>query len=93
RHLPDAVVEGMRDGFEKAGVVIKTVPQGAATSVWAATADELTTQGGKYLLDCRVAPPISEETPRQGYETWAYDEASEKTLWEKSEALTGVAFP
>ena len=93
RHLPEAVVEGMREGFEKAGVAVKNVPQGAATSVWAATAAELSEHGGAYLLDCHVAPPISEEVPRQGYEKWAYDEASAKGLWAKSEALTGVSFP
>ena len=93
RHLPEAVVEGMREGFEKAGVAVKNVPQGAATSVWAATAPELAEHGGAYLLDCHVAPPISEEVPRQGFETWAYDEASAKALWAKSEALTGVSFP
>lgn len=93
RHLPPAVVEGMREGFEKAGVAVKNVPQGAATSVWAATAAELSEHGGAYLLDCHVAPPISEEVPRQGFETWAYDEANAKALWSKSEALTGVSFP
>jgi len=93
RHLPAAVVEGMREGFEKAGVAVKNVPQGAATSVWAATAAELSEHGGAYLLDCHVAPPISEEVPRQGYEKWAYDEANAKALWAKSEALTGVSFP
>lgn len=92
RHLPPAVVEGMREGFEKAGVAVKNVPQGAATSVWAATAAELAEHGGAYLLDCHVAPPISEEVPRQGFETWAYDEANAKALWSKSEALTGVSF-
>lgn len=93
RHLSDAVVAGMREGFEKAGVSVKTVAQGAATSVWAATAEQLSEHGGAYLLDCHVAPPISEEVPRQGFETWAYDEANAKALWEKSEALTGISFP
>lgn len=93
RHLPAAVVDGMREGFEKAGIAVKNVPQGAATSVWAATAPELTEHGGAYLLDCHIAPPISEEVPRQGYEKWAYDEVSAKALWERSEALTGVSFP
>lgn len=92
RHLPDAVVSGMREGFEKAGVQVKDVPQGAATSVWAATAPELERHGGAYLLDCQVAPPVSEDNPRLGYETWAYDEASAKALWEKSEELTGISF-
>ena len=92
RHLPQAIVDGMRDGFEKAGVQVKNVPQGAATSIWAATAAELTEHGGAYLLDCQVAPPISEEVPRQGYESWAYDDEKAAALWTKSEELTGVAF-
>ena len=45
RHLPASVVEGMREGFGKAGIAVKNVPQGAATSVWAATAAELAEHG------------------------------------------------
>ena len=35
--------------------VMKTIPQGAATQVWAATASELEGFGGRYLEDCAVA--------------------------------------
>ena len=34
--------------------------QGAATSVWAATAPELAGRGGIYLENCQVAEPAAE---------------------------------
>ena len=45
----------------------KTVPQGAATTVWAATAPELDAHGGAYLEDCgdRGAEPGSGLTRRR----------------------------
>jgi len=92
RHLPEAIVEAMRAGFEEAGIVPKTVPQGAATSVWAATSPELIDHGGAYLLDCQIAKPTSEEDPRTGYAAWAYDPSGAERLWSQSEELTGVPF-
>ena len=92
RHLPDAVIKAMRAGFEDAGIVPKTVPQGAATSAWAATSPELTDHGGAYLLDCQIAKPTSEEDPRTGYAPWAYDRSGAERLWGESEELTGVSF-
>lgn len=92
RHLPDALLDAMRENFASAGIVQKSVPQGAATSVWAATAASLTTHGGAYLLDCQVAQPTTEEDPRTGYAPWAYDEAGAERLWAQSEELTGVRF-
>ena len=92
RHLPDSIVDAMAENFEKMGVQEKSIPQGAATSVWAASAAELTEHGGAYLLDCHVAQPITEEDPRNGHAPWAYDRAGAEQLWSKSEALTGVRF-
>ena len=92
RHLPEEIVAGMREGFESAGVQIKSVPQGAATSCWAATAPELADHGGAYLLDCQLAEPVTEENPRSGYAPWAYDEEGAKRLFVESEKLTGVRF-
>ena len=92
RHLPEAVIEGMRANFAERGLQVKNVPQGAATSVWAATAEELADHGGAYLLDCRVAEPITEENPSGGYAPWAYDEENAQRLWTESEQLTGVSF-
>ncbi|NNL65266.1 MAG: hypothetical protein HKP30_03385, partial [Myxococcales bacterium] len=92
RHLPQAILDGMRANFEQRGVQVKSVAQGAATSVWAATAPELADHGGAYLADCQIAEPIRDENATGGYAPWAYDEASAKRLWTESEKLTGVRF-
>lgn len=92
RHLPDTVVERMREELEGAGVRIKTVQQGAATSVWAATAPELSDHGGAYLLDCQVAEAVTAKNPRNGFAPWAYDQESAERLFHDSEKLTGIRF-
>ncbi len=92
RHLPDAVVDGMKAHFEKLGVAEKSVPQGAATSVWAATAAELADHGGSYLHDCQISAPVTEDRPRFGHAPWAYDREGAEKLWAQSEELTGVRF-
>jgi NAD(P)-dependent dehydrogenase (short-subunit alcohol dehydrogenase family) len=89
RHLTEEMIEGMRAEFEGRGLVFKSVPQGAATSVWAATAPELADHGGAYLLDCRVAGPMTPDDPN-GYAPWAFDPEAEARLWAASEELTGV---
>jgi NAD(P)-dependent dehydrogenase (short-subunit alcohol dehydrogenase family) len=61
----------------------KTVEQGAATSVWAATAPELESQGGAYLADTEV-------TDRHA--PWARDPEAAKRLWALSEDLVGQTF-
>ncbi|MDA0977297.1 MAG: SDR family NAD(P)-dependent oxidoreductase [Proteobacteria bacterium] len=38
-------------------MTFKEIPQGAATSVWVATAPELEGVGGQYALDCRLVDP------------------------------------
>ncbi len=62
----------------------KTVEQGAATSVWAATAPELDAQGGTYLADCEVT---DQHAP------WARDPESAARLWTLTEDLVGERFP
>lgn len=61
---------------------IKTEAQGAATTVWAATAPSLREHGGAYLADCQLA----ESTPE------ATDPDTARRLWELSErwVATGV---
>ena len=54
---------------------MKTVEQGAATSIFAATAPQLAGQSGAYLSDCRVAQPTSE----------ALDAALIDKVWTQSE--------
>ena len=61
---------------------LKTIPAGAATSVWAATAPELAATGGVYLADCQIAEASE----------YALSEASASRLWAMSEDLVGQHF-
>jgi NAD(P)-dependent dehydrogenase (short-subunit alcohol dehydrogenase family) len=72
----------------------KTIPQGAATSVWAgfvAPADEV---GGRYCENCHVSEIteglISPVSP--GVRPYALDPEHAKALWAKSEAMVGERF-
>jgi NAD(P)-dependent dehydrogenase (short-subunit alcohol dehydrogenase family) len=72
----------------------KTPEQGAATSVWAATAPELEAHGGAYLEDVAVAPPAPAVEVRAaeniGVKAYAQDPAAAARLWAWSAQLTGV---
>jgi NAD(P)-dependent dehydrogenase (short-subunit alcohol dehydrogenase family) len=74
----------------------KTIPQGAATSVWAAViarADEI---GGRYCANCQVAEIVRDEpavTPlSEGVLAYALDPDNAEALWRKSEKLVGESF-
>lgn len=66
--------------------VTKSVAQGAATTVWAATARALEGKGGMYLEDCHVSVPVKEGwgLVDPGYVEATYDEEVARRLWEES---------
>ena len=70
----------------------KTVPQGAATSVWAGVVASPDEVGGRYCEDCHVAELVEGEGIRAGVRPYALDPERAKTLWAKSEALVGERF-
>lgn len=70
---------------------MKTPAQGAATSVWAATAKELQGIGGLYLEDCAEAAPWKEDAPWSGVLPHALDAGAAERLWSVSEEMTGLA--
>jgi NAD(P)-dependent dehydrogenase (short-subunit alcohol dehydrogenase family) len=70
----------------------KTIPQGAATSVWSgivAPADEV---GGRYCEDCHVAELVEGDGLRGGVRAYALDPEHAKALWAKSEEMVGEHF-
>jgi NAD(P)-dependent dehydrogenase (short-subunit alcohol dehydrogenase family) len=71
----------------------KTIPQGAATSVWAACVADAELIGGKYCEDCHVAE-VTEGTElmRGGVRPYAVDPKNAQALWRKSEAMVGERF-
>jgi NAD(P)-dependent dehydrogenase (short-subunit alcohol dehydrogenase family) len=72
----------------------KTVPQGAATSVWAAIVAGAEEIGGRYCEDCQVSQvihgPISPMSP--GVMPYAVDSEYAQALWAKSEEMIGERF-
>ncbi|WP_298300954.1 SDR family NAD(P)-dependent oxidoreductase [uncultured Erythrobacter sp.] len=69
----------------------KSIPQGAATQVWAATASELEGRGGVYCEDCNIAK-VDDISRNSGVRSYALDKASADQLWALSEQMTGAAF-
>ena len=70
---------------------LKSVEQGAATSVWAATSPDLAGQGGIYLEDCHIAEAAAPGS-EGGVESYAVDHSAADRLWELSENLVGQTF-
>lgn len=63
----------------------KTIPQGAATTVYAATSPDLDGQGGLYLEDCHVAEVAHDPAATDGVRAYAIDPAIADALWAYSE--------
>jgi NAD(P)-dependent dehydrogenase (short-subunit alcohol dehydrogenase family) len=88
RHLTEeslSALAGARRG--RAAPKWKSIPQGAATSVWAVTAPELVDHGGRYLEDCGVAPLVEEAGAENGVMRYAQDPDHADELWSWSEAV------
>ena len=90
RHVDPAVLAAAR---RSAGAPseLKTVGQGAATTVLAAVHPDLDGVGGVYLEDCAPAPVLgarSEADGRHGVAPFALDLANARRLWEVSERLS-----
>jgi NAD(P)-dependent dehydrogenase (short-subunit alcohol dehydrogenase family) len=74
-------------------MVYKSVPQGAATSVWAAAVAKGDAVGGRYCEDCHVADVI--DAPGftfAGVRPYALNPDTAKALWAKSEQMVGERF-
>lgn len=91
----DALVAQLEAANTAAGLPayrFKSIPQGAATSVWAAIVADPGTIGGRYCEDCHVAALTEGEGIRDGVRAYALDGDRAKALWAKSEELVGETF-
>ena len=70
----------------------KTIPQGAATSVWAGIVANANAVGGRYCEDCHVADIIEDPAVREGVRPYALNPEHAKALWGKSEQMVGETF-
>jgi len=84
RHLPADEVEALRGRLDP---TMKTVEQGASTSVLVAASPLLEGVGGLYFEDCNQALPYVEGGPRRGVAAWATDPAAAERLWDVSLSL------
>jgi NAD(P)-dependent dehydrogenase (short-subunit alcohol dehydrogenase family) len=103
RHIDPSRIQGIIDQMNKqlaaegkAPFQWKTVPQGAATSVWAgvvASADEI---GGRYCENCHIGNVVPDDVTisaiSEGVRGYALDPKNADALWKKSEELVGESF-
>lgn len=71
---------------------LKTIPQGASTTIWCATSPLLNNIGGVYCEDNEVAELSLEPNTHSGVKSYSLDQYNATRLWTLSEELTGVAF-
>ena len=103
RHMQPSQLQKLIDGINQRLAAAgngpfqwKTIPQGAATSVWAgvvAPADEI---GGRYCANCQVGPIVPDDADitaaSEGARAYALDPHNAEALWKKSEELVGESF-
>ena len=100
RHLDPAFIQGWIDQLNAQAAAAgqppiewKTIPQGAATSVWAGVVAPVETVAGRYCEDCHVAPPVEDASEvRFGVRSYALDPANAQALWALSEKMVGETF-
>ena len=98
RHMTPEAIQALVDSINAANpggppaFEWKTVPQGAATSVWAAVVAPAELVGGLYCEDCHVAEPQESADIRAGVRAYALDADHAKALWAKSEEMVGETF-
>lgn len=71
---------------------LKTIPQGAATSVWCATSPLLNNLGGVYCENADVALFSPDDKLIGGVKGYSLDRDNAQRLWELSEEMTGITF-
>ena len=80
--------------------LLKTVPQGAATTVWCATSPLLDNLGGVYCENGDIAEldlgniehKFEDPSTIRGVKQYSLDEENAKSVWALSEEMTGTRF-
>jgi NAD(P)-dependent dehydrogenase (short-subunit alcohol dehydrogenase family) len=101
RYMTPDVMQGLLDNLARSqpegapAFEWKTIPQGAATSVWAGVVAPADAVGGRYCEDCHVAEVVQggpDLAIRGGVRGYALDPERAKALWAKSEEMVGERF-
>jgi NAD(P)-dependent dehydrogenase (short-subunit alcohol dehydrogenase family) len=110
----DLAREASLELFQKMGMVdsqgkifpdlaakLKTIPQGAATTVWCATSAMLNDVGGVYCENCDIAEldlgnnivkRYDDPSTQRGVQPYCIDNENARRLWRLSEEWTGITF-
>lgn len=93
--------------FDENGIIrqevlkkLKTIPQGAATTIWCATSNMLDDIGGVYCEDADIAEldtgnivhEYNEPSTQRGVQVYSLDKSNARKLWELSEELIDIKF-
>lgn len=103
RHMDPAQMEQMLKQINEEAAVegkepfqFKTVPHGAATSVWAAVVAPAEEVGGRYCENCHVSDVVADDARLglldEGVRGYALAPENAKALWKKSEEMVGETF-
>jgi NAD(P)-dependent dehydrogenase (short-subunit alcohol dehydrogenase family) len=103
RHMPEGAIEAFVQQIQQQRAALgeppfefKSIPQGAATSVWAAVVAPADEVGGRYCEDCHVGKVLSADQEvsaiSEGVRAYALDPENAKALWKKSEQMVGETF-
>ena len=79
---------------------LKTIPQGAATTIWCATSPLLNNIGGVYCEDCdiaetdngQIAHDYANPATLRGVQAYSIDPANAEKLWQLTESLADIRF-
>jgi NAD(P)-dependent dehydrogenase (short-subunit alcohol dehydrogenase family) len=91
RNLTQDDFAGMAaSGRTSPSIPTKTIEEGAATTIWAATSPELDGRSGLYLEDCRVSTEVAASADKpSGHRADAVDPSEAERLWSWSEEHVG----
>jgi NAD(P)-dependent dehydrogenase (short-subunit alcohol dehydrogenase family) len=98
RHMTPELIQNMMDSINASQppgappFKFKTIPQGAATSVWAGVVAAADAVGGRYCEDCHVAEIVDDPSLRGGVRPYALNPDHAKALWAKSEEMVDERF-
>jgi NAD(P)-dependent dehydrogenase (short-subunit alcohol dehydrogenase family) len=95
RHMTPELTQTMVETIAAAGEAarMKSIAQGAATSVWSGIAASADAVGGRYCEDCHLAEIApNDASVHGGVLAYALNPARAEALWAKSEEMVGERF-
>jgi len=92
RHMTEETMQTLIAARGERTMTFKSVPAGAATTVWAAAVAGAGDIGGRYCEDCAVSPVIDDAVVMPGDMGYAVDPDHAAALWARSEELVAERF-